>query len=146
MMGEPNHKAPCPCGSDLTFAECHLIVCGCGSKKKFAECHADRPDLEGWAQIADALGVSQATAIGYAKRSFLPLVVYFRASNTVWCPWSSIRDFANLHHLPMHAYSALRENGLLPHQRSDANPAEVSPPYRVKRERLARRRAAKLYG
>lgn len=96
--------------------------CPCGSGKPFAECHGDRPPVEGWKDIADALGVSVWTAHQYATRAEMPLVVYYDHRDRVWCPWSHIRDFKNQHHLPAWAHALLRQRGLLPHQRSAAMP------------------------
>jgi hypothetical protein len=78
------------------------VPCPCGSKKAFAECHGDRPPLHGWKEIAAALGVTERAAQRFATRNRLPLVVYLDAAARVWCPWSHVRDFKNLHHLPLH--------------------------------------------
>ena len=88
---KPNPNVPCPCGSN----------------KIFADCHGDRPPLHGWKEIAAALGVTERAAQRFATRNRLPLVVFLDAASRVWCPWSHVRDFKNLHHLPLHLRSQI---------------------------------------
>lgn len=94
------------------------MKCPCESGKLFAECHGDRPNLEGWKEIAAALNVSEDTAQRYANRAHMPLVVFYDHSDRVWCPASHVRDFKNQHHLPGWAHAALRARQLLPGQQA----------------------------
>lgn len=93
-----------------------MSACPCESGKPFGECHGDKAPLEGWKQIAAALGVSEDTAQRYAMRSYMPLVVFYDHADRAWCPASHVRDFKSQHHLPAWAHHALKSRELLPHQ------------------------------
>lgn len=85
------------------------VLCPCGSGEMFAACHGDRPPLHGWKEIAAALGVTERAAQRFAARDRHPLVVFLDASSRAWCPWSHVRDFKNLHHLPAHLRAQLQK-------------------------------------
>jgi hypothetical protein len=92
------------------------------------------PSYEGWKEIAAALGVSVDTAMDYAGRPYLPLVVYVDHTGRVWCPVANVSSFVNLHHLPLWAHRALRAIGRLPHQ-LDAAGQPIKGPRRGSRRR-----------
>jgi hypothetical protein len=96
--------------------------------------HRPVPSYEGWKEIAAALGVSVPTAMDYAARSYLPLVVYVDHANRVWCPHANVSSFVNQMHLPLWAHRTLRAVGRLPHQ-LDAKGKPLKGPRRGLRRR-----------
>jgi hypothetical protein len=94
------------------------------------------PSYEGWKEIAAALGVSVDTAMDYAARAYLPLVVYVDHAGRVWCPHANVNMFVNLMHLPLWAHRILRRVGRLPHQ-LDGKGQPLKGPQRGSRRRKA---------